>query len=51
MSRLLDANPSAKDRQEEVSLRPQKLDEYVGQKDLKKNLKIFIFVFQFFKMR
>jgi len=42
MSRLLDANPNNVDRQEEVSLRPQTLDEYVGQKDLKKNLKIFI---------
>lgn len=42
MSRLLDANPSSNDKQEEISLRPQNLDEYVGQKDLKKNLKIFI---------
>lgn len=42
MSRLLDSLPSAIDRQEETSLRPKTLDEYVGQKDLKKNLHIFI---------
>ena len=42
MSRLLDANPNAIDAQEELSLRPQKLSEYVGQKDLKKNLRVFI---------
>ena len=42
MSRLLDAHPNSNDVQEEVSLRPQTLEEYVGQKDLKKNLKVFI---------
>ena len=42
MSRLLDAHPNSSDAQEEVSLRPQTLAEYVGQKDLKKNLKVFI---------
>lgn len=42
MSRLLDALPHGDDRQEEISLRPLTLDEYVGQKDLKKNLRIFI---------
>ncbi len=42
MSRLLDANPCSQDKQEELSLRPQTLKEYVGQKDLKKNLEIFI---------
>lgn len=42
MSRLLDAMPNESDRQEEVSLRPQTLQEYVGQSDLKKNLTIFI---------
>ncbi len=41
-SRLLDAHLNASDKQEEVTLRPQTLAEYVGQKDLKKNLKIFI---------
>lgn len=42
MSRLLDANPSNIDAQDELTLRPQSLKEYVGQKDLKKNLTIFI---------
>ena len=42
MSRLLDAHINSAETQEEVSLRPQKLEEYVGQKDLKKNLKVFI---------
>lgn len=42
MSRLVDALPHEIDRQEEISLRPRTLDEYVGQKDLKKNLRIFI---------
>ncbi len=42
MSRLLDAHPNATDAQEELTLRPQHLDEYVGQKDLKKNLTVFI---------
>ncbi len=42
MSRLLDAHINKSETQEEVSLRPQKLEEYVGQKDLKKNLKVFI---------
>lgn len=42
MPRLVDALPHEIDRQEEISLRPRTLDEYVGQKDLKKNLRIFI---------
>ncbi|MFA7032240.1 MAG: Holliday junction branch migration DNA helicase RuvB, partial [Bacilli bacterium] len=42
MPRLLDALPHEVDRQEEISLRPQTLKEYVGQKDLKKNLHVFI---------
>ena len=42
MSRLLDANPNNIDAQEELTLRPQTLKEYVGQQDLKKNLTIFI---------
>lgn len=41
MSRLLDANKN-KDDVEEISLRPQTLNEYVGQKELKDNLRIFI---------
>ena len=42
MSRLLDAHINSQETQEEVSLRPQTLKEYVGQKDLKKNLEVFI---------
>ncbi len=42
MSRLLDAHINNLEKQEEVSLRPQTLSEYVGQKDLKKNLEVFI---------
>ena len=42
MPRLIDALPHEIDRQEEISLRPQTLKEYVGQKDLKKNLHVFI---------
>lgn len=41
MSRLLDANIDINDK-EEVSLRPKKLKEYVGQQDLKRNLEVFI---------
>lgn len=41
MSRLVDANKS-KDDAIEISLRPQSLKEYVGQEELKNNLKIFI---------
>lgn len=42
MSRLLDANRNQNEAQEELSLRPQTLDEYIGQKDLKRNLRVFI---------
>lgn len=42
MSRLLDAKANSVDKQEENSLRPQNLDSYVGQTDLKKNLRVFI---------
>lgn len=41
MARLVDANKN-KDDIEEISLRPQYLNEYVGQSALKENLKIFI---------
>ena len=41
MSRLLDASKN-KDDIEDLSLRPQTLDEYVGQKELKDNLRVFI---------
>ena len=42
MSRLLDATPNEKEDSLDSSLRPLSLEEYVGQKDLKNNLKIFI---------
>ncbi len=42
MSRLLDANINPKEDKEELSLRPQRLVEYIGQNDLKNNLKVFI---------
>ena len=41
MSRLLDAKPD-KDEALDTSLRPLTLKEYVGQSDLKENLKVFI---------
>ncbi len=41
MKRLLDAKSDALDN-DELSLRPQKLKEYIGQNDLKHNLEIFI---------
>ena len=41
MSRLLDAKPNQEESLD-TSLRPVTLKEYVGQKDLKENLKVFI---------
>ncbi|MFA5236103.1 MAG: Holliday junction branch migration DNA helicase RuvB [Bacilli bacterium] len=41
MTRLLDAKKHIED-ETEISLRPTRLSEYVGQTDLKKNLEIFI---------
>lgn len=41
MSEIL-ATKTPEDRQDEESLRPKKLDEYVGQKALKDNLRVFI---------
>ncbi len=41
MTRLLDAKKHNED-ETEISLRPTRLSEYVGQTDLKKNLEIFI---------
>lgn len=41
MARLVDVNKN-KDDEIEITLRPQRLKEYVGQKELKDNLKIFI---------
>ncbi len=40
--RLLDARKEKEDEREELSLRPQKLSEYIGQEELKRNLKVFI---------
>ena len=42
MSRLLDANANPNESKEELSLRPSSLDQYVGQSELKGNLKVFI---------
>lgn len=41
MARLVDANKNKED-EVEISLRPKTLKEYVGQSELKDNLKIFI---------
>ena len=41
MARLVDANKN-KDDEIELSLRPSKLSEYIGQDELKANLKVFI---------
>lgn len=40
--RLLDASELTEDSESENPLRPQTLDEYVGQKKVKENLKVFI---------
>jgi len=42
MSRLLDAHKEEEDTSSELSLRPQTLKEYVGQEELKNNLRVFI---------
>lgn len=42
MSRLLDAKPNSTEDTLDSSLRPLTLKEYVGQSDLKENLKVFI---------
>ena len=42
MSRLLDGRPNSSEDTLDSSLRPLSLKEYVGQKDLKENLKVFI---------
>lgn len=41
MTRLLDAKKN-KDDVEDISLRPQSLNEYIGQSELKANLRVFI---------
>ena len=40
--RLLDARKEKEDEGSELSLRPQRLSEYIGQVELKKNLRVFI---------
>ena len=42
MTRVVDSSCNISENIVELSLRPQKLDEYIGQNELKKNLKIFI---------
>lgn len=42
MTRLLDAKKEPEDVQEELSLRPETLKEYVGQSQGKKNLEVFL---------
>ena len=42
MSRLVDAKKNEIDDAGELSLRPQRLKEYIGQNELKKNLEVFI---------
>ena len=40
--RLIDPEPQLEEIPAEVSLRPRTLDEYIGQEDIKRNLRIFI---------
>ncbi|MDZ7695625.1 MAG: Holliday junction branch migration DNA helicase RuvB [Deltaproteobacteria bacterium] len=40
--RLIDPEPKVEEIPEEISLRPKTLDEYVGQTELKRNLRVFI---------
>lgn len=42
MSRLLDAKRGEEDVSSELSLRPQRLSEYIGQEEMKHNLTVFI---------
>ena len=42
MTRLMDAKINIKEKDEEISLRPQNLSQYVGQTALKDNLRVFI---------
>ncbi|MBW1997780.1 MAG: Holliday junction branch migration DNA helicase RuvB [Deltaproteobacteria bacterium] len=41
-SRIIDPQPQPEESGADVSLRPKSLDEYEGQQDLKRNLKVFI---------
>jgi Holliday junction DNA helicase RuvB len=40
--RIIDPEPQTKELPSEINLRPLSLDEYVGQEDLKRNLRVFI---------
>lgn len=40
--RVIDPEPNPDEIPAEISLRPRNLDEYVGQEDIKRNLKVFI---------
>ena len=40
--RILDARKESGDLNDELSFRPQRLSEYIGQEELKKNLRVFI---------
>lgn len=42
MPRLLDAKKDCQEQQEEISLRPSTLKDYIGQKELKRNLNVYI---------
>ena len=42
VDRITDPEPLGDDAPAEVSLRPRTLEEYVGQKEIKRNLKVFI---------
>lgn len=42
MNRILDASRNPNEENEELSLRPQSLKQYIGQNELKDNLKVFI---------
>ena len=42
MSRLVDAERNPNELNEELSLRPKRLNQYIGQNALKENLKVFI---------
>ncbi|MCP4669138.1 MAG: AAA family ATPase, partial [Deltaproteobacteria bacterium] len=40
--RIIDPEPQEEELRAEISVRPKTLDEYVGQEELKRNLRIFI---------
>jgi Holliday junction DNA helicase RuvB len=40
--RIIDPEPSIEEAPAEVNLRPRSLDEYIGQEELKRNLRVFV---------